>query len=324
MRSGRTAPGAQRSAAGAAIAAREAARGSGRGILCPWPLDRCRFAGDLKHHDAARPDDAEEFRDVPAAIARLHVLKRDPRIDEVEQSVGEQGEIVGFVEVILAAIAEAIERLRAREHGACDVNAVGPLEMTAERLRQPSHAAAEIECPVEPRRHAGAAQAVEHGLDLGDPCLEKGLFIPLTRRSVRAGEHRPHGVLCRQVIPGLPQLAQIHVGQFGSPISSAGLQPPRDSACSMPRGIRDLRLAIRDWKAPITNPNHESRMNMWLPPSPLDVARGALSEVEWAGGRALRRKMVSRVNYAASVSPAAMLSSFANASSGAAMPAASS
>ena len=85
----------------------EAGLGEGRRRL----LDR-KLEGD----DASGREDTHELAYIGERVLGAHVVEDDVRVDKVEGVVGKEGEVVGFVEVVAAAVAVSVVSLSLFDH----------------------------------------------------------------------------------------------------------------------------------------------------------------------------------------------------------------
>jgi hypothetical protein len=137
------------------------------------------------------------------------VLEDDARVDEVERSGLELGEVLGGVDPELACGHLFVEPRRLYDHGVRDVNAHGPLEPHSERAREPPHATTEVE-RTSARDRTQSVGDVEDVFYLRVAGREEALGVPRTALLGRRREHSPHRVRLGEPLPVLLVTFQAH------------------------------------------------------------------------------------------------------------------
>jgi hypothetical protein len=164
----------------------------------------------LEHHDATAREHAGELLHVASTELRCDVLQHDVGIDEVEDSVVEQREIVTFVDVVVAAVAETIELAGALDHRRRDVDPVALREAAREGLGQTPDATTEIERASGRVRDAEIAQPRVQIVDLVDSGREEFLDVPVVGTAVGTREDREVRISAPPLVPVALQLVEIH------------------------------------------------------------------------------------------------------------------
>ena len=175
------------------------------------PAQSALFVRQLKHGEAVGMQHADEFADVPLEQLRREVLEDDVGVNQIEAFVFEEGQVVGGVYMIVAAVSVPVERAGTIDHRRRDVHAVARFIVLAERLRQASDAAAEIE-------RAPARRARHHRVDprhqpanLLDAGCEKLSGGPAAVAPGRIAEDCPERIVLPERIPLTLEGFEIHV-----------------------------------------------------------------------------------------------------------------
>ena len=156
---------------------------------------------ELEHQDAAGLEQANELRDVAAAVVGMNVLQHDVRVDEIERAGFEKREVLAVVHQVVALIAVAVVLTRRLDHGGGDIDAPAFLEVQAQALGEAADAAAEIERPPAVEAREKFAHLHQRLGDLVASGVEELVEIPLVFLLRGAGEDGPERIAVAKVVP---------------------------------------------------------------------------------------------------------------------------
>ncbi len=150
-----------------------------------------------------------ELAQVAAHQPRLHVLKRDARVDEVEVFIGKQRQVRRTVDVIGRPLF-GVQTPRRFDHVLRDVDAVHFRERRGERLSQSPHAATEVQRSTRPELRSALAGPSQRSVDLGPTGAKKLVEIPTVAALVIQSQDRPQRIPCSELIPVAGEATQTH------------------------------------------------------------------------------------------------------------------
>src|SRR2546421_13010262 len=174
----------------------------GRGDEPLEPASQSLPAGHLEEQDAVRLETADELGDVAARPLRVHVLEHDVRVDEVEVRITKQRKVARKIDVVVAAVGILVEASGVVDHRGRDVYAVDPPEMSGQCLREPAHAATEVQGSAALHGDPLTLEIAHHLDDLLDAGLEELVDLPPALLAGHA-QDRPEWILLPGLVPHL-------------------------------------------------------------------------------------------------------------------------
>lgn len=165
-----------------------------KGAAHAFAVAAAEGGGQLKQQRASRREETDEFAQIAAAEARVHMLEGDVGINKIVVGGGEGAQVFALIEDVFAAIGEAVVAAREVDHRRGDIDAGDGIEMGGEGLREAAGATAEIERALARRQGVEGCEVFHDAGDFPNAGGEKLGHIPAVVFLAGRGEDGPKGI----------------------------------------------------------------------------------------------------------------------------------